>query len=651
MPGVDPARLSLAAVAARAPIGVALFSGDLEFVYVNEALAAINGLPISAHLGRRARDVLGPDSEPWLVMLRRVFDERCVIGPVRLGGSGDETARSFEATYSPAEVDGHHFAVALVREVTSEARVQRVVETLARLTERLAGAGSVEEIGAALGETVALSFVDRISFAVLDDGAVRTVAMFGYPDELVAQRLGHRAELGGPGPVSECIASGEVVILGDEGTITAPITVDGDVAAVLHVTTTAGRRPGPDEVETTRTLASLVALAVTRRQATEQLQHDEFRRALNAMVDSVTICSAIRDDDGRLVDFRLEFVKDDARDPFGRSGAELIGQRVLECYPNWLDSGIFDRFRQVVETGEPLIEERLEYTDRDASGRVLSGTWRAQVVKFGDGFLSSSRDITEEVAAERELAAARQDRAVERASLRLLQQMAIPTSLPSVPGVDIAADFRAADTEVPLGGDWYDALVVPDRRVVFIVGDVAGHDLHAATNMIRLRNITNALAHILPTPGAVLSAVAASTVDETQLMATCLIVEYRPADGRLTMSRAGHPPPVLSTEIETGLWELPSQVPLGVDGGERYVDHALTLTGPTTLLLFSDGLVERRGESLDEGFDRLVKRIDSSHYVRQPQALCREVVASVINDPLEDDFCLMAIHIDRVAAG
>ena len=117
------------------------------------------------------------------------------------------------------------------------------------------------------------------------------------------------------------------------------------------------------------------------------------------------------------------------------------------------------------------------------------------------------------------------------------------------------------------------------------------------------------------------------------------------------MSRAGHPPPILSNEIETRHLGAALAGPLGVDGAERYVDHELTVTEPTTLLLFSDGLVERRGESLDEGFDRLVRRVGSSHYVNQPRALCREVVDSVIHDPLEDDFGLMAVHVDRVAAG
>ena len=124
---------------------------------------------------------------------------------------------------------------------------------------------------------MALGFVDRISFAVIEDGAVRTIALFGYPDQLTAQWVGRRTELDGANSASEAIASRELVVVrggaefdrrypafadlrdavGDEATITAPITVDGDVVAVLHVTATTAGRLGPEEAETTRTLAAL----------------------------------------------------------------------------------------------------------------------------------------------------------------------------------------------------------------------------------------------------------------------------------------------------------------------------------------------------------------------------------------------------------
>jgi serine phosphatase RsbU (regulator of sigma subunit) len=160
---------------------------------------------------------------------------------------------------------------------------------------------------------------------------------------------------------------------------------------------------------------------------------------------------------------------------------------------------VFERFRRVVETGEPLIEERLAYEDVDEHGVGIRGTWRAQVVRLADGFLSTSRDITAVLAAQEELAQARATRTAEREAVRLLQRLSIPTALPSLPGVRIAAHYGPADEEVPIGGDWYDTVVTSDGRLILIVGDVAGHGRAAAETMIRLRHVTNTFARTCPT--------------------------------------------------------------------------------------------------------------------------------------------------------
>ncbi len=472
--------------------------------------------------------------------------------------------------------------------------------------------------------------------------------------------------LAGEHPLSECMRTGQPVVVttkemfderyptfaemrrraGVEATITAPITIGGMVVAALHVAWTDSGRMGAHAVETTTTLATIARLALKRVRLTEQLQVDRFRGALNAMIDAVTICSSVRDETGDIVDFRVEFVKDDFKDRFGRTAVDLLGRRVLETYPSWKESGVFERFCRVVETGVPILDDRLDYEERDEHGRVIGGTWRVQVVRLDDGFLSTSRDITDQLAADQELAAARRARESERETMRLLQRLSLPTELPSLRGVTLAAHYQAADDEVPLGGDWYDAITTSDGRLVLIVGDVAGHGRASATTMIRLRNITNAFANTLASPAAVLTATAASLGYDPGLMATCSVIDYDPATATLTACRAGHLPPLVATADVAELWELSAGLPLGVAGDRSYEDARRTVSEPLTVLLYTDGLIERRDRSLDTAFADLAKRVGTSRFWHQPQALCRELIDSVALDRHDDDYCIVAVAID-----
>ena len=293
-----------------------------------------------------------------------------------------------------------------------------------------------------------------------------------------------------------------------------------------------------------------------------------------------------------------------------------------------------------------MLDDRLDYEERDEHGRLTRGTWRVQVVRLDDGFLSTSRDITDQLAADQELAAARRGREAERETMRLLQRLSLPTELPSLRGVTLAAHYEAADDEGPLGGDWYDAMTTPDGRLVLIVGDVAGHGRASATAMIRLRNVTNAFASTLSSPAAVLTATAASLGTDRGLMATCSVVEYNPATATLTACRAGHLPPLVATADAADLWEVSAGLPLGITGDRPYEDARRTVSEPLTVLLYTDGLIERRDRSLDAAFAELAKRVETSRFWHQPTALCRELIDTVAVDHHDDDYCIVAVAID-----
>jgi serine phosphatase RsbU (regulator of sigma subunit) len=189
-----------------------------------------------------------------------------------------------------------------------------------------------------------------------------------------------------------------------------------------------------------------------------------------------------------------------------------------------------------------------------------------------------------------------------------LQRGLLPKELPTVPGVRLTAHYEAAGVGAEAGGDWYDAFALSRGRVGVVVGDVTGKGIPAASAMGQLRSVTRAFALAddgRRSPGEVLT-----RLNEHQLtlgldeLFTVVYAIIDPAQNTLWWANAGHPPPLIrSASGETRFLE-------GGDGltgmGEvMYEDQQAALVKGSTLILYTDGLVERRGESLDEGLERL----------------------------------------------
>ncbi len=249
-----------------------------------------------------------------------------------------------------------------------------------------------------------------------------------------------------------------------------------------------------------QTVASVSGLALARVELTEQTARDRFRQAMDAMLDQVILARSIRDESGAIVDFEIEFANVAALTSTGRSADATVGQRVRELYPGLVPSGLFERFRQVVETGVPWEEQRFAFRDRAADGREVSGWWSVQVMQVDDGYLAASRDVTEVVEADRLAKEARAALEREHLAVDLLQRTALPATLPVVEGVDVGAHYRPAAGIQPVGGDWYDAFLLENGLLALVVADVAGHGQEAAAYMLQVRNIFRAVAteHVRP---------------------------------------------------------------------------------------------------------------------------------------------------------
>jgi PAS domain S-box-containing protein len=220
----------------------------------------------------------------------------------------------------------------------------------------------------------------------------------------------------------------------------------------------------------------------------------------------------------------------------------------------------------------------------------------------------------------------------ERETAVTLQRSLLPDRLPEVPGLEIAASFRAGSVDADVGGDWYDVFALPDGRLVLVVGDVMGKGVPAAAGMGRLRSALRALAHANPLPEAVLTGldrVFTATEDADQI-ATLVYLLINPVARRAAVGGAGHLPLVLHRAgREPELIDAGSgSTPLG--WAEPRVQRTLEL-GPGDLLLgMTDGLVERRGRDLDVGLNEVLR------LVGQGGGSLEDLVAAVGSELLTD---------------
>jgi len=226
-----------------------------------------------------------------------------------------------------------------------------------------------------------------------------------------------------------------------------------------------------------------------------------------------------------------------------------------------------------------------------------------------------------------------------------LQRSLLPDRLPEIPGVAVSARYVPATAHLVVGGDWYDVMQLDDGLVGLAIGDVAGHGLAAAATMGQLRMAVRAYAVQDPSPVSVMCGVHRLLSHlPIQEMVTLTYLVYDPGTLMLRFTNAGHPPPLLfgggrSTYLEGGL-----SPPLGVTEMASFTEATQDMWSGATLLLYTDGLVERRRESIELGMDRL-RRAAARHEGSDVTELCDQVVSSLIDvDHVADDIAVVAMR-------
>ncbi len=230
-----------------------------------------------------------------------------------------------------------------------------------------------------------------------------------------------------------------------------------------------------------------------------------------------------------------------------------------------------------------------------------------------------------------------------------LQRSLLPERLPTLPGLDVAARYLPAAAEAEVGGDWYDVIRIHSGRVGLVMGDVAGKGLAAASMVGRLRSAVRAYALEGHEPAEVVERLNQLVFSETDdgNMATLVYVVVDPGAGRVEWVNAGHLPPLVAGNGKPEFLQAPGAVPLGVMSSPGYAVRAADLAEDATVLLYTDGLVERPGEILDAGLARLGAAVDGAE---GPDALCEHVLDRLVPaGGTADDVALLALHYPALA--
>ncbi|MFD4394618.1 SpoIIE family protein phosphatase [Kitasatospora sp. NPDC058478] len=241
-----------------------------------------------------------------------------------------------------------------------------------------------------------------------------------------------------------------------------------------------------------------------------------------------------------------------------------------------------------------------------------------------------------------------------------LQRVMLPRTVPSVPGVTTAVRYLAAGSGLQIGGDWYDVVPLPGGHVGLVIGDVQGHDVHAAGIMGQLRIALRAYAAEGHPPAAVMARASRFLADlDTDHFATCAYAEVNVDYGVVYAVRAGHLDPVVRRADGTAaVVPVAGGLPLGIDPDQEYRVTRFSLDPGETVLLCTDGLVEARGMDLDEGIARLTRALArplprAEEAARDPLEDLADRIASQAADSSEreDDIALLLLRWDGPAGG
>jgi PAS domain S-box-containing protein len=456
----------------------------------------------------------------------------------------------------------------------------------------------------------------------------------------------------------------------------------GDDAGLIDLAGPGHRSPSPAEVDLLETLGRQAGQALERAQLHEQTARQAERSAflldaarlmagaadVSAVVQRLAELAVPRLADLCLLDLMTENGLDrlvarhgdPARQPvvdrlrslhlLRRAGENPSARALREARTQWLpelgDALLLRiaRDEEELELARQLEMRSLISVPLVAEGRPL-GVLTLCADRHRPRFTAADVEVAEQLALQVALVVDKAQRyELDVRTSHALQASLLPPAPPAVPGLAVAVRYLAATQGVEIGGDFYDVVPLPGGTVALAVGDVVGHDLTAAATMGQLHSVYRALLVDRPPPSAVIDRVQASwSLLGLQRMATALFATLEPSTGRLRIASAGHLPPLVITDGRGTLLPVrPSRMLGAPPAPAPAVEWAGVLPPGSTLLLFTDGLVESRSADLDEGLTRLLAAAGRAG-TSDPDELCDRLLAELTGAHRADDIALLAL--------
>ena len=456
-----------------------------------------------------------------------------------------------------------------------------------------------------------------------------------------------------------------------------PLLVEGEVQGVLHVGSLRPRVFSDDEADLLQLAGDRIALAIdhARLYESERTARAEAERQAHELrqlqeISGVALGRLSLDEEvlpGMLERIRDVMAADTAAILLlSPEGDELVARAALgleEEVERGVRVPVGRGFAgRIAEQRAPVLLEDVEQGDvvnpllREKGMKTLLGVpvmvdedHVIGVLHVGSltrrAFTTAEIDLLERAAALIGLAV---DRARQHNVAELLQRTLLPAGLPEVPALQMAARYLPGADDTHVGGDWYDVVTLPQGRVGIAIGDVVSRGVRAAAVMGQMRTALRAYALDGDAPGPVLDRLdrLIRGFDERE-MATIAYVVLDPAELTLQVSVAGHLPPIV-VGADGAVRRLDSvrSRPIGVTAARRFEEATDRLARGDLLVLYTDGLVERRGVPLEDGLTKLESTL-SSMAGGDPEEICERLLRAAEADAVADDVAMLVIRIPQ----
>jgi len=638
-----------------APIGIAVFDADLRYLFVNEALAEINGVPAADHLGRSMSEVLPDLSDDAVAPFREILETgEPVLGLLIEGETPAQpgvTRSWMESVYRVRLGDGTPGLAAIVVETTeqrrSERRIRRVIDTLVGFVGLLAPDGTVLEANESALVAAGLHPEDIVGQPVWE-------TPWWKHEQEDPERLKdgiRRAAAGERVRFDACVKVGsrfltldlQLAALVEEGRVTAVVASGVDITQ---------RRSATRRLRALGDFSHSLALADTSAAVADAvLEH--LPAALDA--DFVTLA---------LVNEADQTVSNVTAMPFSPEMADRYRTLPLDARTPLTDA-VRERRIVIVESSEdsharyPEMAPDVEdiglvavaaaplLMDHECYGAIGFG-WHREL--HDEDAMDSRLLVVAELTAQ---TLQRTRTADARAQLVAELYRHLVPEQPQRPSLEIAVRYQAAGRSIGFGGDWYDVVPLDGDTTAVVVGDVAGHGIHAAARMAVLRT---ALSTVIRT-GTPIDEVFDTTEPlvehlDSAFLGSAVVAVVEPSRGTLTYSSAGHPPMLVRPPGgTTGTLEDAIRPVLGA-GRRSAVAAEVALEPGSVVVAYTDGLVEGRREHLDTALARLRAALDDA----PADVSCEELADLLLatggaSADLTDDVVLVVLRVDPALAG